>query len=276
MYQYSNLEGVSLREISECLNLAFSDYYVPIRLSEEELSGFFAVSGVDTKRSFGAFLDGNIVGFLLNSCNVYQGCKAVFDVGTGVVPEHRGKGVFSGLFAFALENMKADRIERYYLEVLQQNDRAIALYQRNGFAVTREFAVLQAGGSSELPSSERVRYAGFAEFDFQKASGCKRNDPSYEHSDHVLRQNPDCYEVAYLQEESISAFCVFSKSNGQILQLGWKAIPDLREVIGAVFTRYPHAAAKNIETSEREVLQMMDSLGFQTVARQFEMSRSLL
>ena len=46
MYQYQNLEKISLREISRCLNLAFSDYALPVHLSEADLSGLFLASGI--------------------------------------------------------------------------------------------------------------------------------------------------------------------------------------------------------------------------------------
>lgn len=46
MYHYQNLESVSLRDISRCLNAAFSDYAIPVRLNEEELSGLFLASGI--------------------------------------------------------------------------------------------------------------------------------------------------------------------------------------------------------------------------------------
>lgn len=98
MYHYQNLEHVSLRDISRCLNAAFSDYSVPVRLSEADLSGLFLASGIDRRLSFGAFFEGQLVGCMLNSRGIYQGCRAAFDVTTGVIPEHRGKQVFAGLF----------------------------------------------------------------------------------------------------------------------------------------------------------------------------------
>ena len=69
MYTYKSLESISYREISECFNLAFSDYQVPVRLTEEQLEARLTVSGVDKSISFGAFYNEQLVGFILNSCN---------------------------------------------------------------------------------------------------------------------------------------------------------------------------------------------------------------
>lgn len=98
MYQYRNLEGIPLYDICQCLNCAFSDYALPIHLNEADLSSLFAASGIDKQLSFGAFSQGILVGVMLNSCGLYQGHQAAFDVAAGVIPSHRGNQIFSNLF----------------------------------------------------------------------------------------------------------------------------------------------------------------------------------
>lgn len=106
MYTYQSLEHVSDQIITECFNLAFSDYELPMHLTEEILRLIFTKSCVDKKYSFGAFCQDELVGFIFNSCSVQNGEKVVFDAGTGVVPTHRGKRVFSDLFEYAWEKLK--------------------------------------------------------------------------------------------------------------------------------------------------------------------------
>ena len=271
MYHYQNLEHVSLRDISRCLNASFSDYAIPVRLNEEELSGLFLASGIDRSLSFGAFFEGQMVGCMLNSRGIYQGYPAAFDVATGVVPEHRGKQVFAGLFALARQTMKQYQIQRYYLEVLQQNTPAISLYQRYGFFITREFVVFSGSASSESQFPEGVQYTALSAFVFPKADGIHRNEPSYEHADSLLHLCPDLYDVAYIKKQNISAWCVFEKSTGQILQFGWDCIQDLQEIVQWLLARYPSVTVKNIDSTERQLVDMMVSLPFRMVARQYEM-----
>ena len=109
-----------------------------------------------------------MVGCMLNSRGIYQGYRVAFDVATGVVPEHRGKQVFAGLFALARQTMKQYQIQRYYLEVLQQNIPAISLYQRHGFSITREFVVFSASASSESQVPEEVQFTALTVFDFSE------------------------------------------------------------------------------------------------------------
>lgn len=107
-----------------------------------------------------------MVGFILNSTNIYHGEQVAFDAGAGVIPEFRGKGVFSALYAFAEHELRKCGIKKYYLEVLQQNDRAKSLYERNGFSVVRELSVMQLTNASEVSDNRGIQVVCFAEFVF--------------------------------------------------------------------------------------------------------------
>ena len=132
MYSYKALQDVSLQQLAQCFNLAFSDYEQPIRFTPESLNYYLTASAVDLSLSFGAFCGEEMVAFILNSRGIYQEQNVVFDAGTGVVPEHRGKKVFSELFAYTSRQLQQYRIEKYYLEVLQANPRAVTIYKKKG------------------------------------------------------------------------------------------------------------------------------------------------
>lgn len=73
----------------------------------------------------------------------------------------------------------------------------------------------------------------------------------------------------------MSAFCVFSKADGQILQLGCRSVEELKPVIQSLLSRVHPLTAKNIDQKEREVLEMLAALGFKTAAKQFEMVKRI-
>lgn len=58
-------------------------------------------------------------------------------VSVAVLPEHRKKGVASGLLAKALEGFKEYNVSECFLEVRESNKAAINLYKKFGFSVTR-------------------------------------------------------------------------------------------------------------------------------------------
>lgn len=277
MYDYKSLNNVSYNQIAQCFNLAFSDYYLPIQLTEEKLQSYLEISGVDKELSYGAFLNNEIVGFILNSCSIYNNCRAVFDIGTGVIPDHRGNKVFTNLFRFAEQELKKHQIEKYYLEVLQQNDKAISVYKKQAFTITREFSVLNASDYDKGIIDPRVEYTEFNDFDWNKVNHCNCVNPSYEHSTNILKINSTCYSVAYRREnDKISAFCVFYKGNGSIIQLGYSDINELKLIVKQLLSKFNNITVKNIDVIYSDLLEMFYSIGFKEVAKQFEMVKILL
>lgn len=276
MYSYKSLNNTSYSEIAKCLNLAFSDYYLPLQLTDEQLQTHFEMSGVDRDLSYGAFMENQMVGFIFNSPNIYNEQKAVFDVGTGVIPEHRGNKVFTNLFEFTEQELKKHQIEKYYLEVLQQNDKAISSYKKQGFTVTREFSILNASAHSKEIVNTEIRCVDFNSFDLNKLSNCNCVKPSYEHSTNVLKISPNFYRVAYIQDNNtICAFTILSKEDGHIVQLGYADINQLKLVIEHLLSKFGNITIKNIDVIYSEVLNLLRSVGFSEVCQQFEMVKTI-
>lgn len=275
LVEYRCFQGLDMGEITRCMNRVFSDYPVPIRLTRRQVQGLFYVDGVDLELSWGAFSQGEMIGFIINARGIYQGEAAAFDMGTGVVPEHRGKGVFSGLFSRVLQALREKQVEKYYLEVLQQNERAMGAYRRKGFAVTREFGVFQSGQRPPRPGS-RIHTADLSGFDWGSAAGCSRVNPSFEHSDFVVGLHPEEYSVAFHQESGgTDAYCVFAEGSGRIVQLGYENPEQLGEVIRWLLWQYETVTAKNIDRDCPVLLDLLPRLGFSETVRQFEMVKDL-
>lgn len=275
MNRYLSFEEIACAEIVKCINLAFSDYPIPIRLSEEQLQDLFLTSNVNKKLSFGAFAGDEMIGFIMNSSGIYQGEKVVFDVGTGVVPEHRGKAVFKDLFSFVEQKLKHQDMEKYYLEVLQENQKAVQAYQKQGFSIMREFSVLKS--THLLAETEsHVSCTDLENFDFSKTDSCIHPEPSYEHSTGIIKMNPKRYAVAFVQEyETVTAFCVFAKENGYIIQMGYSDISHLKPVLEWLLSKFDGIIAKNIDSHYTQLLKLFDALGFVCVTKQFEMAKEI-
>ena len=106
MYHFRALQDISMEQLAQCFNLAFSDYEQPICFTPKSLKYYLTASAVNLSLSFGAFWEEELVGFILNSGGVYHGESVVFDAGTGVVPDHRGKKVFSALFDYTSQQLQ--------------------------------------------------------------------------------------------------------------------------------------------------------------------------
>ncbi|MGB4984193.1 MAG: GNAT family N-acetyltransferase [Erysipelotrichaceae bacterium] len=276
MYNYQSLKNVDYDDIVECFNLAFSDYYVPMQLTKEQLQMHFLLSGVDINLSYGAFIDNQMIGFIFNSSNIFNGEKVVFDVGTGVVPLHRGNKVFTNLFKYMQKELAKNHIHKYYLEVLQQNDKAISSYKKQGFNVTRHFVVLNASYDDKAKTNNNIVYVEFNQFDFNDITHCINIKPSYEHSINVLKANPNFYDISYIKKDNmITAYCVYSKVNGSIVQFGYSNIIDMADIVEALLKRFKNITIKNIDIIYTDLLTMLNDIGFKEVCKQFEMVKTI-
>jgi len=269
MYHFRALQDISMEQLAQCFNLAFSDYEQPICFTPKSLKYYLTASAVNLSLSFGAFWEEELVGFILNSGGVYHGESVVFDAGTGVVPDHRGKKVFSALFDYTSQQLQHRNVVKYYLEVLQANHHAVSIYSKKGFRVLREYSVLTASGSrpgwdGQIPA---VDYPDFAPFATRLSV-----EPSFEHTLHTVNQNPQLYEVLALENQ---AYCIYAKKNGEIIQLHYNELDALKEVMSALIARYPSVMAKNIDYVCGDVIQMLTDIGFKEITKQYEMVKDL-
>lgn len=116
----------------------------------------------------------------------------------------------------------------------------------------------------------------YARFDFSAAAGCTLVDPSFEHSTGVLERAPQLYRVRFCRREGrVTAFCVYAKETGTVLQLGYEELPALGTILESLTAGFSTVTVKNIDTAYPQVLELLRGLGFQEVTRQFEMGKDL-
>ena len=269
MYCFRSLDETGLPQLADCFNLSFSDYEQPIRFTPASLKYYLTASGVDLSLSFGAFQGEELVGFILNSGGIYNGKTVVFDAGTGIVPEHRGRKVFSGLFEYTLRQLQHRGIGEYCLEVLQANRHAVTIYSKKGFSVRREYSVLTASGpgNGQAPEITPIPYPDFDVFATRFSVA-----PSYEHTSYTVNQNPQLYEVLCL---SGRAYCIYAKRNGEIIQMHYNEPESLKELLSALISRYPSAMAKNVDLIYPDVIQLLLDVGLVEITKQYEMVRQI-
>lgn len=119
---------------------AFADYQVDMSYMTRERSWLRNLkSGVHYGCSVGAFDGEKLVGVTFVGLDDWQGVKAAFDAGTGIVPAYRGQGIAKAMFEFTLPGLRKRGVSKFLLEVLQQNEAAIRAYTKTGFNICREF-----------------------------------------------------------------------------------------------------------------------------------------
>ncbi|MDE6163365.1 MAG: GNAT family N-acetyltransferase [Bacteroides sp.] len=132
-----NLEHIDFETLFYGFEKAFADY--EIHFEKEEVCSMLKRRGYNPQLSFAAFDNGEIVAFTLNGTGTFKGVPTAYDTGTGTVKQYRGQGIAGKIFTYSIPFLKESGISQYLLEVLQNNQKAIGVYHRMNFEVTREF-----------------------------------------------------------------------------------------------------------------------------------------
>ena len=271
MYKFRNIEKIGFEELAHTWNLAFSDYILPMSMTPESIEAYFKVSGVERSQSFSAFYEDALVGLLVNSVDTFRGKVVAYDAMTGIVPEHRGKGLFSQLFQYTKNSLKNNDITHYYLEVITTNENAYSIYKKKGGKVDREFSFLEGKMNSNLYSSAKVKVSPLSAFPKEELS---KYEPSFGNRIAALHRNIKDYQIAYVQAENKkSAAAVFNRQ-GKISQIMWDGT-DSSDLLYAVITHlsqnFDKLSISNIPIAETELISELLNIGFKILVNQYEM-----
>jgi ribosomal protein S18 acetylase RimI-like enzyme len=121
----------------------YEDYYVPLRIDAASLEFMIRAWDLDLEASRIAVRDGEPVGICMLGVRGDEGWIGGLGV---VVPERRG-GHGARLMEAVLDEARSGGLREVRLEVIVENERAIPLYERLGFELTRELEAWSLPGA---------------------------------------------------------------------------------------------------------------------------------
>jgi ribosomal protein S18 acetylase RimI-like enzyme len=268
---------------------AFADYYVDTSgVTEQLLLNRAIKNGVDFELSVGAFDDERMVAVTIIGLDAWKGVSAAYDIGTGVIPDYRGQGIARAMFDFALPKLRDRSVERFVLEVIQDNAPAIKAYQATGFEVTREFDCFQWRPADNRVDAEPVIPLQIRSVDREYLTEFQEHlewSPSWENSFSSLRRIPDRVTAygAFVDDNRCAGLLVYYPLINWITTLVVKR--DIRQM-GLATALLAHFAENladsvpmvklvNVDRSDRAMLRLLEKNGFELLVRQFEMEMSL-
>ena len=144
---------VSVAQRAHILNEAYANYFVPTRVTPEQMGAMDHYYDIDLDRSVVAQVGGVPVGMALLGVRGARGWVS----GVGVAPEHRQRGVGRAMIAALIEAGRSRGLRELTLEVITQNTSAWRLYAEAGFQVTRELLIWRRSGDADaLPIPEEL------------------------------------------------------------------------------------------------------------------------
>lgn len=259
-----NLKNTSLSEIVACLIKSFDGYFVSLPSEVDFWRKKFHGARVNFELSFGVFDTEKLVAFIINGVYLDNGLKTAFNSGTGVLPEYRGQRLVDKMYDFAFPKLKENGIQKYKLEVIDINERAIKVYERIGFEKKRRLKSYKGN----LPKS--MGNIILKEIDFSEIK-CKSEYPySWDQCNEavILSDSYKVYKIENSEEEIGHLIC--SLETGNIAQV---------EVYKHQWIGLFNALSKvtktikinNVDSRRVDLIQYLEELGIENSIDQFEM-----
>jgi ribosomal protein S18 acetylase RimI-like enzyme len=129
-------------QIVDLLNSGFTDYFIPIQLSEEILLGMVRRDGLDMTSSRVVIRNGEPVGVALIARRGWS-CRLA---AMAVVPEARGCGVGTWITGRLVDEARGRGERALGLEVIEQNEPAVHVYRKQGFVTQRRLVSFSRNG----------------------------------------------------------------------------------------------------------------------------------
>jgi len=139
-------------DLAELFTASYEGYFVTFRVDEPTFGFMVDVFDLDLAGSLVAIVDGAQVGLAnlgLRGTRSWLG-------GVGVIPSRRGEGIGEMLTRLLLDRARAAGARKMELEVIAENHRAIALYEKLGFERTRELEVLSLAPKESAAAADEI------------------------------------------------------------------------------------------------------------------------
>jgi len=260
---------------------AFSDYVYPFALTELQFQNHLILNGVDLRRTAGYFLGGRMAGFSLNGFGEWGGASTVYDAGTGVIPRYRRRGLSEAMFEMMLPRFADRGIKQCLLEVITSNSAAIRLYEKLGFRVTRELALLQCDGEVKASTmvSDDIELRKLEAADWPIFNSFWDGKPSWQNSPDAIDRSTHnkTIKAAYVDGECVG-YMIYSSRFGRASQMA--VHPDYRHhgVGTALLNGMAADTAEgyslqviNIDKGLPQAMQFFKDQGFYERLAQYEM-----
>lgn len=275
-----SLKYISTEQILEAFNSSFSNYIVPLQLNNEQLESKMRMEKTELDYSVGVFEKNQLMGFILHAVDQVNGKKIVYNSGTGVVPEMRGKSLAKKMYAYILPVLKSRGVAYTLLEVITKNENALRIYEQCGFIRLRELNCYR-GTLNEIDPLGEAIIRKTIHPDWDLLNSFSEIEPSWQYSTHVLKDiNSELITLEAKMDGQIVGYLLYLPGTKRMAQLavnkdyrrrgiGTQMLQHIRKEYDALLT------VINIDARSVAGNAFMQNTGLEALISQYEMRREL-
>ncbi len=280
MITIQTLENTDTNTILNTFNLAFSDYVVPMRITEEQLINKMKTENIRLDYSVGAFNQNELIAFILHGQNTINGKSIVYNGGTGVIPTQRGQKLTAQLYEFILPKLRAEQIDSVLLEVITTNLPAVTTYEKIGFKTLRTLDCFK-GNILQQPVNPAYEIKELKNWDWNLLCSFWDWNPTNQNGISAIEINKSyLISLGIYKGEELCGYLIYNPKSNRIQQF---AVAKAHRNKGLASQLFSHIAQQhtsevamiNIDHSSAETLAFLQKTGFEKTISQYEMELKL-
>ncbi|SEL49306.1 Ribosomal protein S18 acetylase RimI [Aquimarina amphilecti] len=278
--EIKTLEGINKKDILNVFNESFSDYFIPFRLTEEQLISKMLADKTDLSMSVGVFENENLIAFILHGFDIINNKNVLYNGGTGVIPEKRGVGLTKKMYHFILPVLKEKRIDTLQLEVIIKNIQAINSYEKSGYQIERKL-ICYKGKASVLNINNDIVIKVLEDYNWDLMQSFWDIHPTWQNSKNVLDElkNINVSLGAYIDSKLIG-YIIYNPSNKRLHQIAISkdfrnkniASTLIKELIKTYGNEF---SVINVDKKSKPVHTFFENIGLENNLEQLEMKLHL-
>jgi GNAT superfamily N-acetyltransferase len=270
------LQTLSPEYLSTVFNEAFSDYLLPMQLNAESLQQKMQLENIDLALSYGYFDNNELKGFILHGSEN----DTVYNAGTGVVPDYRGKGITQQLYAHLVPELQRRGLHKHTLEVLEPNNKARYVYEQIGFKPIRKLHCF-SGTPKDITFNHEIRIQQVAIPALEQYFSEPEWIFSWQNRRKAIERTPTLHHMWLAHSKDMPVGYIVCSKAGHIRQM--YILPDYRRMhIGSsllhhAFSELQLPLLKAINVDERcvTIMPFLEASGLHCFTSQIEMEMNV-
>lgn len=277
MLTYHTLENTDMKVLYDAFLICFEDYIVKFQLPYKDFVKMLERRGYNPTFSIGAFDNEKLIGFIFNSCRIWDDTLTIYDIGTAVQKEYRNQGITTSMLNEVKTCIENSNIKQYLLEVIKDNTDALNLYLKQGFTIHREFECFSV--VKEILKLRQTHEVFFEQtINWSDAISFWDTLPSWQNSIDAIMQNQENYCFATVKlNHKLVGYGILEPTTGDLVQIAVDKKHRHLGIASSIISQLSSLTSSeniriiNVDISNIALRKFLKKIGFQDDISQYEM-----